>query len=155
MHGLLKAGIASARSAKGGGQALGTGKRLSGHCGHAEGNRGTVCGCRRPLDFFLDAGRLARSAPQVVKLGASYLAFAFHLDACNQWTVRLKGALNTFSVGELSHCKSGVQPSIAFGNYNPFKSLQTLPAPFPHLDLHYDGIAGIEFRNVVFELLPV
>src|SRR5690606_24769719 len=67
--------------------------------------------------LFLDAGRLAGAATQVVELGATDIAATLHLDAGDQRGIGLEGALDAFAGADLAHDEAGVEAAVALGDH--------------------------------------
>src|SRR5574337_1032164 len=100
---------------------------------------------RRQL--FLDAGRLAAAAAQVVQLGAAHVAAALDLDAGDQRAVGLERALHTLATGDLAHGERAVQAAVALGDHHAFIGLQALAVALDHVDADDHGVAGREGGN--------
>jgi hypothetical protein len=105
------------------------------------------------LDLFLDAGSLAAEIAQVIELGPADIATSFHLDFSDGGAVRLKYALDAFTVRNLSDRKRRVEPPVPFRNHDTFIGLKPLAIAFRHAHLDYDGVTRRKVGNVLFQLL--
>src|ERR1700757_4835065 len=94
------------------------------------------------LGPFDDAGRLAAQIAQVIKLGASYLAAAHHLDRVDHRRHDRKYAFHAFAVGNLANRKTLVQPAAGTADADAFIGLHARAIAFDHLDVDDHGVAG-------------
>ena len=62
------------------------------------------------------------------------------------------GTLDAFAVGQLAHGERGVEAAVALGDDHPFERLQALAVALLDLDLHHQGIARGEVRNLALHL---
>src|SRR6202040_1682833 len=91
-----------------------------GSCGHA-----LTC-----LELFLDPGGLAGQIAQVIKLGATHAAAAFHHNLADRWAVSLEHPLDALAVGDLAHRERGVEAAVGPRNNVNLGSLPRAPLPF-------------------------
>src|SRR6202047_3127413 len=110
--------------------------------------RGSLADSRRPLGFLDDAGRLATQIAQVIQLGAAHLAAAHHLDRVDHRRHYGEYAFDAFTVGDLAHRKTLVEPAAGAADADAFVSLHARAIAFNDLDIDDHGVAGSEFRNL-------
>src|SRR5882724_6508842 len=109
--------------------------------------RGLLADSRRPLGLLDDAGRLAAQVAQVIQLGAAHLAAAHHLDRVDHRRHHREYAFDAFTVGDLAHRKTLVEPAAGTADADAFIGLHARAVAFDHLDVDDHGVAGSEFRN--------
>src|SRR5271156_848424 len=106
-------------------------------------------------DLLVDAGGLARQFAQVVQLGAAHIAAALHADFADRGAESLEHALDTLAVGNLAHGEGGIEAAVLLRDDHALVGLNALAITFHHFDLHDDGVAGIEVRQLACRPLAV
>src|SRR3569833_47238 len=105
-----------------------------------------------PFHRPLRATGFALTVAEVIKLGATHVAAADHLDVRDHGAVGLEYALHTLAVRYLAHGNRGVEAAVALNKDHTNESQQTFTGAFLHLHLHLDGVAGREGRKLVLHL---
>ena len=54
------------------------------------------------VELFLDSCRSAASLAQVIELGLTHVTTALHSNRLNEWTMKLEGSLNAYTMRHLS-----------------------------------------------------
>src|SRR5690606_8161871 len=108
---------------------------------------GSSCFLVAAHQFFLDASSLARTAAQVVELGAANIATTLDFDACDLGRVQLECTLDGFAGRNLANDKGRVQTTVTLGDDNAFVCLDTLACAFNNVYVDNNSIAGGEFRT--------
>ena len=75
------------------------------------------------LELFFDSGSLAGKTAQIVKLGSSDVTATLDFNVTYQRAVRLKHALNAFTMRNFSNGESRVQTAISLSDHNALKCL--------------------------------
>src|SRR5690606_6661017 len=76
--------------------------------------------------LFLDAGRLTRTAAQVVQFSTAHIATTLHFDAGELRRVQLERTLHGFAGRNLTHNEGRVQAAVATVDHNAVVGLDTL-----------------------------
>src|SRR5258707_9990448 len=82
-----------------------------------------------------DASRLAAQLAQVIKLGATDLAAAHHLDRVDHRRHHREYALDAFAVGNLANGEALVEPAAGTADADAFIGLHAGALAFDHLDV--------------------
>ena len=77
----------------------------------------------RSAQLFLDAGRFAFQATQVVQLGTTHITTTLDLDGVDQLAVSLENTLNTGAVRDLADGEGRIQATVLLGDTDTFESL--------------------------------
>src|SRR6202166_4700317 len=97
---------------------------------------------RRALGLLDDAGRLAAQIAQVIKLGATHLAAAHHLDRVDHRRHHREYAFHAFAVGNLANRKALIEPAAGAADADAFIGLHARTVAFDDLDVDDHGVAG-------------
>src|SRR5688572_600440 len=99
-------------------------------------------------ELFLDARGLAGAVAEEIELGAADLAAALDLDLRDRRAVRLEHALDALAVRHLAHRERAVEAAVLARDHDALVGLHALAVALAHLDLHDDGVAGTEVRQL-------
>lgn len=97
-------------------------------------------------ELFLNTGSLTGAITQVVELGTANITATLHFDAGDRRSVELERTFNTFTAGDLTNNKGGVQTAVAASDHNTFVSLDALAGTFNNVHVHDNRVTGSEFR---------
>lgn len=100
-----------------------------------------------------EEGAFADPLAEVMKLGATHLAFVGYFDLGNTWSVNWEYALDAFAIRNLTNCECSVDAAAAFGDHETCEDLDALFATFNHSAMDFHGVAHVERGDVLFELL--
>ena len=116
-------------------------------------SRSTAAGSELPL--LLHLGSLTNTIAQVVELGSADVATGPDLDAVDDRRVDREGPLNPDTETELAN-RERFADSAALALYDhALEQLHALAVALDHADVHLEGIAGVEVRNVVTKVLVI
>ena len=120
--------------------------------GERVGGRGSclglaALGLRLGVDALGDAGRLAAAIAQVIELGAPHLAAAHHLDRVDVRRIDREHALDALAVGDLADREALLDAAAGAGDADALVGLHAGALAFLDLDVHDDGVAGLEIRD--------
>ena len=108
----------------------------------------------KPIRYLLrDLGSLAYAAAQVVQLRAANLTAANDLELSNVRGVYREGLLDAYAVRDAANGNRLVNASVLLGNDDALEHLDTLAVAFLDLCVYLNGIADLQLRKVVLELL--
>src|SRR5215467_8381528 len=126
------------------------------------GFRACGSGGRNRSGFFflavgaLDASRLAPQIAEVIETRAANLAFANHFDGANRGRMQRKNALDAYPKADATDSKRCAGGPALLRNHHTFKSLEAffflLAFPFLEADVHTNGVARAELREVLAQL---
>ena len=103
---------------------------------------------------FLDLGRLALQAAQIIKLCPTDMAAADDLDGIHARRMHRERAFNTDTIGDAANGKGFTAGAVALCDHHTLERLKTFAAAFDDLDEHTNGVANAEVRQIGTELLP-
>src|SRR5690606_3928456 len=83
-----------------------------------------------------------------VELGAADLAAADHINAFDERRVDREYALDAFAVGNLANGEAFAETAARTGDADAFIGLYAGTAAFANADVHANGVAGGEFRQL-------
>ena len=99
--------------------------------------------------LFLDLGLLATQFTQVVQLGATDVATGHDLDVVDVGRMHREGALDADAVALLAHGEGLADAATLTAHHDALEDLDALLGALDDLDVHIDGVAGAEGRDVV------
>ncbi len=88
-----------------------------------------------------------------MQAGAADTAGFGHFDLGHFRAVEGENTLNTFAVGDLANGESLVQAAAFAGDDDAGENLDTFLVTFDDSGVNFDGVADIEGRHVLFDLL--
>jgi hypothetical protein len=101
------------------------------------------------IELLLEAGGLASSTAQEVKLSATGLGMAFHHNLVNAGGAHQESSLNTDTVGcDATNCKSFSHTTMSDSDNRALELLDTLAFTFFDADMNGNCIPGAELRNI-------
>src|SRR5688500_10116844 len=95
-----------------------------------------------------DARGLAAAVAQVIQLGAADGTAADDLDRVDARAIQREDALDALAIADLADGEVAVQAGILAADADALISLHALARAFDDLDVHLDGVAGLEVRDL-------
>src|SRR5438270_8637517 len=102
-----------------------------------------------------DACRLAAAVAQIIELGAPHLAAAHDLHRVDHRRVDGKDALDALAVGNLADGEALLEPAAGARNADALIGLHTRAVAFLHPDVDDNGVARLELRDGLIQLLDL
>src|SRR5437667_384485 len=99
------------------------------------------------------AGRAARALAQVVQLRPAHRPAGDHLDAVDPWRMDGERSLDPDPVRRLPHREHLATAAAAAADDRTLEHLDALLVAFDHADVDAHGVARLERRDVLAELL--
>lgn len=104
------------------------------------------------VPLLLDAGGFSDPIPEIVELGASYIATPGDFDLLNDRGMQRKYPLNSDTETDFADGERFANPASVFGDYDAFEDLGPFPAAFNDPDVYFDDVARSKLRKVRAQL---
>src|SRR5699024_789930 len=105
------------------------------------------------LAEFSDTRCFTTQAAQIVKFRTTYAAAASNFKFLDFRRVYRECTLNSYTVGNFTHCECFRNASATAFDYNTFEDLDTLTASFNDTHMDADGVSRFELRQICFQLI--
>src|SRR6185437_3647420 len=97
---------------------------------------------------FGNAGGLAAPSSQIIELGATHAAPAYHLDRVDQRRMDGEDALDALAIGNLAHGEILVHPAAGAPDAYALIGLHAAALALDHLDVDANRVSGAELRHL-------